>query len=84
MLFSWFLFLFLELHHIAGMFIGDEIIPGHRTRDPSRGSELCGVVEAMFSYNVMFSIHGDVAFADRVERIAYNALPGIGAVVEWS
>ena len=33
------------------------------------------VVEAMFSYNTMFSVHGDVAFADRAERIAYNALP---------
>ncbi len=29
----------------------------------------------MFSYNTMFSVHGDVAFADRAERIAYNALP---------
>ena len=63
----------------TGMFIGDEIVPGHRTRDPSRGSELCGVVEAMWSYSVMFSVHGDVAFADRVERIAYNALPATWA-----
>jgi len=36
-------------------------------------------VEAMFSYNVMFSVHGDVAFADRAERIAYNALPATWA-----
>ena len=30
----------------------------------------------MFSYSEMFSVFGDVAYADRVERIAYNALPG--------
>ena len=37
------------------------------------------VVEAMFSYEVMFSVHGDVIFADRAERIAYNALPATWA-----
>lgn len=63
----------------TGMFNGDEILPNPRTRSPSRGIELCGVVEAMYSYNVMFSIHGDVQFADRAERIAYNALPATWA-----
>lgn len=47
--------------------------------DPSRGIELCGVVETMFSYNVMFSVHGDPSFAERAERIAYNALPATWA-----
>jgi hypothetical protein len=59
----------------TGMFNGDEILPEPATRNPSRGIELCGVVEAMFSYNTMFSTHGDVAFADRAVRFAYNALP---------
>lgn len=63
----------------TGMFNGDEIIPSPNTRNPSRGIELCGVVEAMFSYNTMFSVHGDVEFADRAERIAYNALPATWA-----
>lgn len=63
----------------TGMFNGDEIIPNPNTRNPSRGIELCGVVEAMFSYNTMFSVHGDVEFADRAERIAYNALPATWA-----
>lgn len=35
----------------TGMFNGDEILPNPATRFPSRGIELCGVVEAMFSYN---------------------------------
>jgi len=66
----------------TGMFNGDELLPelgsGYE-RHPSRGIELCGVVEAMFSYNTMFAIHGDPAFADRAERIAYNALPATWA-----
>ena len=33
----------------SGMFNGDELLPTPATRDPSRGIELCGVVEAMFS-----------------------------------
>jgi hypothetical protein len=40
------------------MFNGDEILPDPPTRSPSRGIELCGVVEAMWSYNVMFATHG--------------------------
>jgi hypothetical protein len=63
----------------TGMYNGDEIIPFPPTRSPSRGIELCGVVEAMFSYNTLFSVHGDVEFADRVERISYNALPATWA-----
>eukprot|EP00750_Incisomonas_marina_P019051 INCI3202.7.p1 GENE.INCI3202.7~~INCI3202.7.p1 ORF type:complete len:568 (+),score=72.37 INCI3202.7:170-1873(+) len=63
----------------TGMYNGDEITPAPHTRNPSRGIELCGVVEAMFSYNTMFSVFGDVAFADRAERIAYNALPATWA-----
>lgn len=51
------------------MFIGDEWIPEevNEEHNPSRGIELCGVVEAIFSYNVMFSVFGDVEFADKAE-----------------
>lgn len=52
----------------TGMFLGDELLPNPATRHPSRGIELCGVVEAMYSYNVMFSVFGDVAFADRIGK----------------
>ena len=34
----------------TGMFNGDELLPEPPTRNPSRGIETCGVVEAMFSY----------------------------------
>ena len=63
----------------TGMYNGDENLPQPATRSPSRGIELCGVVEAMYSYNTMFATHGDVIFADRAERIAYNALPATWA-----
>ena len=36
----------------TGMYVGDEITPLPYTRSPSRGVELCGVVEAMYSYEV--------------------------------
>lgn len=43
----------------SGMFCADEILcePAQR-KMPSRGTELCTVVEAMFSYNTLFSVHG--------------------------
>ena len=59
----------------SGMFCADELLCKNNKKHPSRGSELCAVVESMFSYSYMFSTFGNVSFADRVERIAYNALP---------
>lgn len=56
-----------------GMFSCDEHLSG---RDPSQGSELCTVVEYMFSLERSLAITGDVSLADRLEKLAYNALPG--------
>jgi hypothetical protein len=56
-----------------GMFSCDEHLSG---RDPSQGSELCTVVEYMYSLELALAITGDPAFGDRLERLAYNALPG--------
>ena len=55
-----------------GIFSSDEHYAG---RDPSQGTELCAVVEAMFSLELDTAILGDPALGDRLERIAYNALP---------
>ena len=63
----------------TGMFNGDELIPKPPSRNPSRGIETCGVVEAMFSYTTLGAVHGDVEFFDRAERIAFNALPAAWA-----
>lgn len=57
----------------TGAFSADECFGG---REPTRGVELCTIVETAFSLNAMTRIQGDARFADRAERIGYNALPG--------
>ena len=64
-----------------GMFSGDEHLAGP---DPSQGIELCAVVESMFSYEDALAILGDARLADRLERVAYNALPATLSDDMWS
>ena len=62
-----------KYHGVAsGALNGDEHIAGN---DPSRGAELCSVVEYMFSLQVLLETFGDREAADQLERLAYNALP---------
>ncbi len=56
-----------------GMFSCDEHLAG---RNPSQGSELCTVVEYMFSLEQSLAILGEAALGDKLERLAFNALPG--------
>jgi len=62
-----------------GMFSCDEHLAG---RDPSQGSELCTVVEYMFSLEQSLAITGDASLGDKLERLAFNALPG--AISTWN
>lgn len=55
-----------------GLYGGDEGLHGDW---PDRGSELCSAVEMMFSLEKMLEITGNAEFADRLERVAFNALP---------
>lgn len=73
----------LETYHgqVTGVFSGDEHLAG---RDPSQGTELCAVVELMFSLEELIALFGDPALADRLERIAYNALPGTFTADMWA
>lgn len=73
----------LDRYHgqVTGMFTGDECLSG---RNPVQGTELCAVVEFMYSLEHLFSIFGDPAFADRLERVAFNALPAAIAPDMWS
>ncbi len=64
-----------------GIFSADEHYAG---LDPSQGTELCAVVEAMFSLETDISILGDAALGDRLEKIAYNALPGTVTDDGWA
>ncbi|KAI0705252.1 hypothetical protein BC835DRAFT_1410156 [Cytidiella melzeri] len=56
----------------SGAFAADEYLAG---LEAVRGTELCLVVEAMFSGSYLYQVIGDPKFADRVERMTYNALP---------
>eukprot|EP01046_Picozoa_sp_COSAG06_P037563 COSAG06_NODE_4253_length_4428_cov_56.290829_2_plen_64_part_00 len=47
----------------TGMFNGDEWLPDPPTRNPSRGIETCGVVEAMFSYTTLGAASGKLNFS---------------------
>jgi hypothetical protein len=64
-----------------GMFSGDEHYAG---TDPSDGIELCAVVEALFSLQHAVRVTGDAALADRIERIAFNALPATFSADMWA
>ncbi len=64
-----------------GMFSCDEHLSG---RDPSQGSELCTVVEFMFSLEQSIAITGDASLGDRLERLAFNALPGTFTDDMWA
>jgi hypothetical protein len=82
----------LDRYHgqATGVFTCDEHLAG---RSPSQGTELCTVVEAMYSLEVLAEIVGnrpghyggetrgklefvcDPRLGDRLERLAFNALP---------
>lgn len=65
--------LLMRDHGMAvGHFTGDECLSG---TSPIQGSECCSVVEAMYSYEWLLSITGDSKWGDRLEDLAYNALP---------
>ena len=64
-----------------GMFSCDEHLAG---RSPSQGSELCTVVEYMFSLEQSLAIMGDASLGDRLEKLAFNALPGAMTDDMWA
>ena len=73
----------LDTYHgqVTGAFTGDEHLAG---RDPARGTELCAVVELMYSLEELVATLGEVRFADRLERVAYNALPATVTADGWA
>lgn len=73
----------LDRYHgqVTGMFTGDECLAG---RNPVQGTELCAVVETLYSLEHLISVTGEAAFGDRLERVAFNALPATFAPDMWS
>ena len=72
-----------DINHgqVGGRFSGDEHLSG---KSPERGTELCSVVEYMFSLEELYEIFGDNSLADRLELLAYNALPGTMTPDMWA
>ena len=64
----------LDRYHgfVTGMFSGDEGFAGN---EPIQGSELCGVVELMYSLEEALAVTGNLSYADRLEKLAFNSLP---------
>jgi hypothetical protein len=72
-----------DLNHgqAAGRFSCDEHMSG---KSPDRGTELCNIVEYMFSLEELFEILGENSLADRLELLAFNALPGTTTADMWA
>jgi hypothetical protein len=72
-----------DLNHgqAGGRFSGDEHLSG---RSPRQGTELCSVVELMFSLGELYAIFGTSTLADRLELLSYNSLPGTTTPDMWS
>ena len=65
----------------GGKFSADEHLAGN---SPAQGTELCTVVEYMYSLEELYAIFGDNRLADRLELLTYNALPGATSPDFWS
>lgn len=71
-----------QYHGMAvGHFTGDECVMGD---SPVQGTELCSVVEAMYSYEHLLAIGGDPVWGDYLERLAFNALPATISADMWT
>ena len=62
-------------------FTGDECLSGI---SPVQGTELCSVVEQMYSYEQLFAFTGDNKWAERLEVLAFNALPATLSEDMWA
>jgi hypothetical protein len=73
----------LDKYHgmVTGVFTGDECLAG---KSPIQGTELCAVVEYMYSLEHLISITDRAHWGDRLEKIAYNALPATFSPDMWT
>ena len=62
-------------------FTGDECLSG---LSPVQGTELCAIVEQMYSYELLYAYTGDPKWAERLEVLAFNALPATISEDMWT
>ncbi|HIU31982.1 MAG TPA: glycoside hydrolase family 127 protein [Candidatus Caccousia avistercoris] len=65
----------------VGIFTADECLAG---QSPVRGTELCAVTEMMYSMEHLAAASGEGKYADRLELLAFNALPATLSPDMWS
>ncbi len=65
----------------VGLFTGDECLSG---LSPIQGTELCSVVEQMYSYELLYAHTGDAKWTERLEMLAFNALPATISDDMWT
>jgi len=78
-----------ELHSILdkyngtvyGSYTGDECLSG---LSPIQGTELCAIVEQMYSCEHLYAYTGDPKWAQRLEVLAFNALPAAMSADMWT
>lgn len=73
----------LDEYHgmVTGVFSGDECLAG---KSPIRGTELCAVAELMYSLEHLTAITGAAHWGDRLEQVAFNALPATFSPDMWT
>ena len=65
----------------VGLFTGDECLSG---LSPIQGTELCSAVDMMYSYELLYAHTGDSKWAERLEVVAFNALPATISDDMWT
>ena len=65
----------------VGLFTGDECLSG---LSPVQGTELCAVAEQMYSCEILYAFTGDKKWAERLEVLAFNALPATISDDMWT
>lgn len=65
----------------VAIFTGDECLSGIGN---NRGTELCSVVELMYSCEILYAITKNPVWAERLEKVAFNALPATLSDDMWT
>ena len=66
---------------ITGAINGDECFAG---LSPTHGSELCSIVELMYSLEILAQITGSSVYQEYLERLCFNALPSAITSDMWA
>lgn len=63
-----------------GTVTGDEHLAG---LSPIQGTELCGIAELMYTFELLYAYTGESKWAERLELVAFNGLPATVSDDMW-